>query len=158
MSRAKVPNPYKDETYASSYFEQVDENGIRCIGAALSIDSNTHVVICAPDAVVLKRAWNKLTKCKLDLKRSSILLYQYEPEKVEESISKEFYWFYHAESSCCFLESHYFRSSDGCAEKIGRAIEETKDECRALLRKIKMPRSEIENTTISTAYPDDIPF
>jgi hypothetical protein len=171
----KVPSPYETDT--SKYFECTPDQGIRCIGAALSIDPQTHVIILAPDAVVLKRAWATMTNQPLDLKRAPILLYRYQTEmdrlqrdqledfkddlkpKVSElkveSDAVPWFWFYRRKGNLCFIESHTEKESD---IKLGEAKNCSIEECKRLLRENKIPRSCFENMKILEDVSDLIPF
>jgi hypothetical protein len=168
----KVPDPY--EKNQSVYFNRGTDGGIRCVGAALSLDSQTHVIVCAPDIVALKRAWGKMTGLTLDVKKSQVLLYKYEPEKPEfkapiegknlgnimevknNRISQPYMWYIHPESGCCFIDFEGQLSSDRISYEIGPAIKMTVIECKLLLRSLGWKREDIDKLTIDTTDP--IPF
>ena len=165
MSNIKTPNPYGKD--GATYFDSTGDGGIRCVGASWSVDSNTHVVICAPDIVALKRAWFKFTNRELDVKKAPIILYKYDPE-VEEykgklndvvksnRIDKPLFWYIHPESGCCFIDFEGYLSSDGTAEELGLAIKATVIECKLLLRSLGWKREDIDRLKIDNTDP--IPF
>lgn len=166
MSDPKVPNPTRKDL--TGYFDSTGDGGIRCIGAALSIDSNTHIVICAPDVIALKKAWAGITTQPINLKLAPILLYKYEPqpEKKEEFIrpvrpaTKVVSQNYKRTDYCWWM------SEDKCwigfiddsvkATNIGLACDMTATECKTLLRNFGLSRGEIARIEIDTIDP--IPF
>lgn len=183
MARSERPPKVPDPTVKTvvGYFDNTGDGGIRCVGAALSLNPRTHIIICASDIVHLKAAWSELTDMPLDIKRTQILLYRYEtpqerlmrdqvedmkieiakekvrPTRPAKAMPSQWYWYYHAESDCCFIEESSF-AGDGLTRQIGEANACTVDECKAILRKMRMPRSEIESMSISTSVDDLIPF
>lgn len=179
--KIKTPNPITKDANAAQYFDNTGDGGIRCIAAALSIDGSTHIVICAPDAVVLRRAWEKLTKVELDIKKSPVVIYKYEvpqegllasefsvkkkdgeiriSELKQTSNANSWYWYYypHSKHAECFIEEYSF-IPDRKEIKLGEAKDCSKEECLALLRANKIPRSEISNININTSIDELIPF
>ena len=161
----KTPNPYEKDQ--ATYFDSTGDGGIRCVGAAWSVDSNTHVIICAPDIIALKRAWSKFTNQELDVKKAPIILYKYDPDvkehKVEindvvksKRINKPLYWYIHPESDCCFIDFEGYVSDDRMAEQLGPAIRLTVIECKLLLRSIGWKREDINELKIDNTHP--VPF
>lgn len=167
----KTPNPYEKDQ--ASYFEQTGDGGIRCIGAAWSPDPQTHVVIVAPDITILKRFWSTITDQPLDVKKSPILLYKYEPDnpkfegpiedknlgnftKKDNKINLPYVWYIHPESDCCFIDFEGQMSSDGMSSEIGPAVKMTVIECKLLLRSIGWKREDIDKLNIDPTDP--IPF
>lgn len=170
-NNTKVPNPYEKDQ--ASYFEQTGDGGIRCIGAAWSPDPQTHVVIVAPDINALKKAWSYFTKQPLDVKKSPILLYKYEPDKPEfkapiegknlgnimkmkEISSEKLFWFIHMESGRCSVEYEDYKVSRGTLKQLGPAVKMTVIECKLLLRSIGWNREDIDKLKIDPTDP--IPF
>lgn len=168
----KVPNP--TDYNQAAYFEQIGDGGIRCIGAAWTADPQTHVVIVAPDINVLKRFWSHITNQPLDVKKSPILLYKYEPDKPEfkapiegknlgnimkmkdNRIKEPLMWYKHPESDSCFVDFKGYLSSDGMSEELGPAVKMTVIECKLLLRSLGWKREDIDKLKIDPTDP--IPF
>lgn len=163
---AKVPNPYEKDT--AMYFDNTGDGGIRCVGAALSIDSQTHVIICAPDIVALKRAWKELNDIPLDVKKAPILLYKYgtQPEELKpkiselktEACSNPWYWYYNPKYKECFIEETEYGDSSKYDIRLGDAKKCSKEECLQLLRSNRIPRSEISEIEIFESIDGLIPF
>lgn len=173
----KTPNPITKERDTAMYFDNTGDGGIRCIAAAMSIDAATHIVICAPDAVILKRAWKHLTEATLDLKKAPVVIYKYEPPqegfivsefsvkkkdgviKVSdlkcETDAKPWYWFYRRKGNLCFIESHQEKESD---INLGDAVKCSVDECKRLLRENKIARTYLETMKIDDNTNELIPF
>lgn len=178
--KAKVPSPITKDYSCIGYFDNTGDGGIRVIGAALSLDPQTHIIIVAPDAVSLRRAWESITTQPLDVKKSQILLCKYETpleklgreqlkdfeEELKTKVSKvkhedysnPWLWFIHPESDSCFIEEKCTEGRDPLCVELGPAIDCTVDECRLLLRKEKVSRSIIESLTINTDTSTLIPF
>jgi hypothetical protein len=179
---AKVPNPYEKTT--ASYFDNTEDGGIRCIGAALSMAHDVHVIVCATDAVALRKAWGNLSSEPLDMKRTQILLYKYGTEleqlgrdqledfkeelasnktKVSElkkdTSAKPWSWFYykHSKNAECFIEEDTYEV-DRTETRLGKAEKCSEAECIELLRQNKIPRSEIANLKINPSVDGLIPF
>jgi len=163
-NNTKVPNPYeKDQT---TCFEQTGDGGIRCIAAAFDADPQTHVVICAPDVITLKRFWAKITTQPLDLKKAPILLYKYEPacEDSKRPIPKadlyteDYSWYYSKDKNQCFVDYTDKRKKHENinTDCIGKVEKQTIMEAKTLLRAFGIHRNIIERMQI---YNDDpIPF
>lgn len=164
-NNTKVPNPYAPGDQAN-YFEQTGDGGIRCIGAAWSADSQTHVVICAPDVITLKRFWAKITTQPLDVKKAPILLYKYEPayEDSKGPLSgaqiyvQDYSWYYNKNNNQCFIDYSDRKSEhENVGVKcVGKVDKQTIMEAKTLLRSFGIHRNTIERMQI---YNDDpIPF
>lgn len=158
---AKVPDPREKNTIA--YFDNTGDGGIRCVGAAMSISSQCHIIICAPDVVALKEAWAYIApNTPLDLKKSQVMLYRYgneldklQTDQVHEmqkqlATSSGLFWYYN--NGVCFLAA----DGEGDGQMLGLAVEQTEDECKVLMRNCRIPRSEIQNAVFKIK-PDDPP-
>jgi len=158
--KPKVPNP--TERDQAMYFNKTDEGGIRCVAAAWSIDSQTHVIVCAPDIVTLKRAWSKFTKDELIVKKAPVVIYKYEPKEenycqpINEKLNPQsYYWYYNADRNDCFVEFYDFKKCEA-TQLLGKAERLSVNECKLLLRNLGFDRSKIDKTIIYTTDP--IPF
>jgi hypothetical protein len=79
----KIPNPVTKDYDQAAYFDNTPDGGIRCIAAALTLAEDTHIIVLAPDAVILRRAWKKLSSAPLDIKKAPVVIYKYESQLEE---------------------------------------------------------------------------
>lgn len=171
----KTPNPITKDYDQAAYFDNTPDGGIRCIAAALTISEDTHIVVLAPDAVILSRAWKKLTSCPLDIKKAPVVIYKYESQleefkkelaqqkpKVSElkntETSNSWYWYYNPKHKECWVEEYSYTDRSKFDVRLGKSEYPNKEECLKLLRLNKIPRSEISGITIFDSIDHLIPF
>jgi hypothetical protein len=157
-----------------TYFEKVScpitlggNFAIKGIAAAVSMDSNTHFIITAPNWEILRRVWAKIESLPLVEKKAMIVCealigqFDYSATEPRPPIQKQTevdIWIYHPESDCIFIGTRKELEMDLCLLELGEAIQQTEIECKTILRKLRWPRTDIEDVEISTIKKEDIPF